>query len=286
MNEEEIKAFGKAGFIPGPDEEEDGFLERVKAWQKLPELKDAFLKNGEKIEPKELFPFFKKLEKALAIAPRWIFFFYSNKRLTPWQGGATWVMEAKQKVPYPLVQLRRRFKKGCGYLYQAEELLFHETIHAIRAHFNQPKYEEHLAYYFSKKKIRRFLGPLFRSPLETTFLLVSLLFPILCQTLFFLSESPLTFFLAERTPLVPLSAIFLFMTRLLLERRLFKKTLQKLSLLFPSLKHAIAIAIRMTDEEISLFASLPVEALHRLIQEKGESSLRWKQILLQFQENE
>ena len=157
MTDEELLAYAKRGLIPGPHEDEMAFLERAsKAVPlNLPEWKEvsSFTEN--------LYGF----------AVDWVPCTYSNHKLPFWEGAATWISEDK----LPSIQLRRSFKKGKYFGYQRTEVLSPEAIHAARCMFEEPHFEEILAFRTSSSPLRRFLGPLFRKPWES--LLFILFFP-------------------------------------------------------------------------------------------------------------
>jgi len=65
------------------------------------------------------------------------------------------------KGDLPWVQLKKSLKKGSLLNYHRVDLLSHEAIHVARMGFQEPFFEECLAYRTSSRRWRRFLGPLF-----------------------------------------------------------------------------------------------------------------------------
>jgi len=182
---DQLRDLGNAGFIVGPNESEIDFVKRVDTLKNLAQNPHSFLKEGE-YQP--LICDFQEL----GANPEWIPQTYSNRRLLPWQGAASWIFTTKQGIHYPMVQLRTGFKKGRFLFYDRDEVLRHEALHAIRLTFNEPRYEEILAYFHSKKRWRRWLGPIFRKPWDALFFtaLIFLSLSLQITSLFFSKLSP------------------------------------------------------------------------------------------------
>jgi hypothetical protein len=102
------------------------------------------------------------------------------------------------------------------------DILHHESIHAAREAFNEPQFEEVLAYSISSSPWKRFLGPLFQRMWE---------FPLCLASLFFF---PYTF---------PVPAFFFF--RLVYKQILFHRLKKKVPL--PAI-------LCLTDREIRTLA--------------------------------
>ena len=156
---------GKMGFIPGPGENEGEFLKRVEV---LKTLSQSSNKHFRKDECVSLNICSKVIEATLGWVPKT----YSNYKLLPWEGAVLWSFKTPEGYSFPMIQLRKRFKKGYFLFYKLEKVIHHEAIHALRSVFDEMRFEEILAYSISKKKWRRILGPLFRKPKQTcTFIL-------------------------------------------------------------------------------------------------------------------
>ncbi|MCI5051715.1 MAG: hypothetical protein MRY21_01095 [Simkaniaceae bacterium] len=83
---------------------------------------------------------------------------YSNAGLSPFEAAVTWIDHS------PQIQLRKVFQNKANWLgYSKSEILEHERLHLARAAFDEPLFEEILAYSLSPKKYRRLLGPFFRN---------------------------------------------------------------------------------------------------------------------------
>ena len=171
----EINLCNRFGFIPGPKESEEAFKERIKTLEKLfenpPEGVDHFLTDTDWKGALE------KTEELFGFAPDWIVAHYSNKQLPFFQGAATWITE-RAGVRIPIVQLREGFERG-RYLgiYSRDEILAHETVHAVRMCFDEPIFEEFFAYQTSLSRFRKFLGPLFQNSWESYLFIFFLFIP-------------------------------------------------------------------------------------------------------------
>jgi len=156
MTDQELLALDKMGLIPGPGEGEQAFLARVAQSRKN-------FEKGEWI-PESHWDWVREyLHQMFHVKPLYICAFYSNRRLAPWQGAATWI----EGRTLNSIQLRENLKKG-SYLgiYTREEILAHEAVHAVRSGFEENRYEEFFAYMTSEKKWRRVLGPILQNPWE------------------------------------------------------------------------------------------------------------------------
>jgi hypothetical protein len=174
MTDEELLSLDAQGFIPGPGEEEADFRRRVEAVQ------EAFLKLGDESIPHAHWEYAgAKLRGLFKFSPNSLPAFYSNRALTPWQGAAAWV-ERGQVIA---IQLRKAFRKGSFLgIYDRDELLAHEAVHAARSAFPKDRWDEFFAYMTSERSWRQVLGPIVQRPWEIwPFLFFSLagaLFPI------------------------------------------------------------------------------------------------------------
>jgi len=267
---EKLKELGEAGFIPGPDETNSNFVKRV-----------DILKNSNLLKEGEYQPLVCDFQ-GLGAKPEWIPQTYSNRRLLPWQGAASWIFTTPEGIKFPMIQLRHGFKKGHFLFCDRDEVLRHEAVHAIRLAFNEPRFEEILAYYHSKKKWRRLLGPLFRKPSEAL-LFVSLIFLSLAlqvSSLFFFNSPFLP--IIKIATLLPFADLLIRFIKVIKDHRILRKALQTLHNLFPNQKDPFEIVLRLKDSEIEQLATKPLEELLIYIKKETFSSLRWQQILAQF----
>lgn len=276
LSKEELKHLGEEGIIPGPDESEELFVKRIDILKRINKDPPKVLKgkNFEKWDP--------DFHQELGAIPNWLPLIYSNQGLPLWQGGVMWVFETPNYDKIPMIQLRKGFKKGKFLFYSKDEVLLHEVLHAIRIGFNEPRFEEVLAYYHSKSKWRRFFGPLFRKPSHALFFISLIFISLMAQatSLFFLT-SPLFLYL-KIFILLPLIDLTLRSAILIKDQRLLKKSLKKLSEIFSNQKEVFSVVIRLKDSEIQKFATEPIEKILDYIEEETPKSIRWRQILAQF----
>ncbi len=160
-------------------------------------------------------------------------FSFSNKGLLPWEGGCLWEREGEK----PLLQLRKVFKKQERFLwlYTRTEIIAHELVHARRLHFNEPIFEEVLAYRTSSSAFRRFFGPLFRSSKESLFFVLTL------PTLFFL-------------PMIYIGVLGFFLIRLFRVQCLFARAKRRLMKDLGDEERVFQHLILLTDKEIITIA--------------------------------
>ncbi len=226
MTDEELVAFNRSGFIPGPLETESQFLQRVES------TKSAYFKLGVSAIPKAHWAWADaQLNTLFDFTPTCLPAFYSNTSLTPWQGAAAWV-ERGQVIA---IQLRESFKKGSFLgMYDRGELLAHESVHAARSAFPKDPWDEFFAYMTSQRSWRRVLGPIIQNPWEVWPLFV------LCL----LSAVLKIFFLGV--------AIWVGMgfSRLIRRHRILRKASDTLRDLGYSDEKARSLLLRLTDAEI------------------------------------
>lgn len=221
------------GFLVGPNETEEEFSNRIRKTTEL------------LLDPK-----FPELPcGTFSIISPSLLCLRSSKKLPFWFGGMTWICEIEKTI-IPVLQLPKRMRFSW---IQEAEVITHEQIHALRALFQEPKFEEILAYRTSRSPFRRNVGPLFQTDRE------SFLF-LLCAV-----AGPFT--------LVPLMTISLLLfTRLILRQRTFAKALKRLSVVY---KEPEKVIVCLTDQEILLYSKKKENLIDR-------SSLRWRQIQAVF----
>lgn len=204
--------WGRRGLIPGPYESEEEFLARVSNLKVEPD--QNLWERSHKITS-HLFDF----------SIDWVPLYFSNKKLSFWEGAALWVSKS------PAIQLRENFKKGSYLGYKLEEVLAHEAVHAARILFEEPQFEEVLAYRTSKNRLRKWIGPLFRKPWEAFVFMLTF------------GASLLGYFW------LPLSFLAWLGFKLAWAQWTLQRCLKKLPL---------SVVVCLTDEEIRRFSSLPL----------------------------
>lgn len=223
-----FKAY-KRGLIPGPKETEEEFLKRVEACKVHSNLSS-------------------RTQEVFGFSIDWVPVTVSNKNLFPWEGAAIWIMS---DAP-PQIQLREHFFKTKLFQKDMDEFLAHEAVHAARMMFEEPQFEEILAYQTSKNRFRKFWGPLFRSSKESLLLVSVLAATLACG-----------WFLPWQIYLLPMSVLVFFCVRLVRSQRIFDKCLKKTSLPF---------MLCLSDEEIRLFSQFSEEEIKAYVD--GQASLR------------
>jgi len=187
----------RRGLVPGPHESEEAFLLRASKrtalaeWNEIPPLNPEW---GFRVD--------------------WVPLEYSSKKLRPWEGAIFW--------EGPRIQLHPSLQKGKLFGNTREDLLHHESVHAAREAFNEPLFEEVLAYSASRSSWKRFWGPLFERSWE---------FPLFAILAFLL-------------PFIPFFAgalLLLFLGRLLYKQVLFSKRKRN---------YPFSVLVCLTDQEI------------------------------------
>ncbi|GAB5411436.1 MAG: hypothetical protein ChlgKO_05500 [Chlamydiales bacterium] len=151
----------------------------------------------------------------------WLLYKISNKKLPPWEAAATWVIEY-QGVQIPFLQVRERYAEN-------EEVWNHELVHIMRIAFNEPRFEEIIAFDQSKSRFRKWLGPLFRTPKESLLFLAVVVLSSIAGIFY-----PLAF-------LLPVALFFTFIIRLFRDLRTFSRCKKV---------NSLEDILRMSDEEI------------------------------------
>ncbi len=287
LDDTQLIQLSKEGFIAGPDEDEESFLKRVDYCKNLKNhLFDEFgnelapLRSEEEDQEAFLEESFSLTEPLFDVKPDWVPLFFSNYKLLPWHGGCAWIFQKEETTPWAsLLQLRKEFrkKKSLLGLYKREELIAHELAHTCRMTFNEPLFEEIIAYQCQGRSWQRWLGPLIQKRIE------AVLFVLLLLTLFFidfalLASGQLEIFQSfQWLKIFPALLLTYALFRLYNKRRLFHSLKEKLTQLFNS-QIAQAILFRLTDNEIiHLSKQTPEDILH-FAEKQKETSPRWRQL--------
>lgn len=277
----ELLKLNENGLIPGPQESSEHFQERVGyclslnlellSRFELPNVLDT-TENQQLIQ--EAAPITRKL---YGFVSEWVPILFSNHKLAPWHGGCAWIFQLTENTPMgAFLQLRTAFAKGKRYLglYNRKELVAHELSHVGRMAYQEPIFEEVLAYRSSESKFRRWWGPIVKSSWEAL-LFVFLLLLSLSVDLYALFH-PALYSLALKVKLLPLLLLFIGIVRLWVRHNEFEKCLRNLNELTKDRQKSEAVIYRLTDKEIILFSSSTTESIRQYIQQ--QDSLRWKVI--------
>lgn len=218
------------GLIPGPAESEEAFLLRIKKAQPLfhVEWKDVTSPFGFVID--------------------WVPISYSNKQIAWWEGAATWISEDQ----LPQIQLRKKFQNGSFLGYQRSDVLAHEAVHAARMCFEEPQFEEILAYATSSQAWKRFLGPLFNRTWQPLLLILAMVAGIFW-------------------PLIPLVFIGFSLGWLNYKQSIYRRCCRRFSLSF---------VLCLTDAEMRKFAEMDEKELISYLENSSTLLSRLKRLLM------
>lgn len=245
---ERLIELNRRGLIHAPDESDDTFFLRCRRASSSTASPPSTL-------AKSLFD----------IEPDWVWMVYDNKGLRFWEGGCTWT-----KSDHITLQLNKAFQKKESYLgYSRDEVIAHELVHVVRGQFEEPIFEEILAYQTSPSAFRRFFAPLFRTARESLFFMVSLTV--------LLAASFLNLF--QMAAFIGLFCLMLGGTcRLLWAQHTFNKTQKKLHKLVGK-ERSLAVMIRLTDREIIRFSKMAIEEVESYARKMSKIQMRWQQIV-------
>jgi hypothetical protein len=290
--DQKLLLLNKQGFIPGPDENLKDFLLRVENTKKLSIDPKKFFKEKNQ---EFLFDFDNKVKK-----PRWNFtrsqlinlfdfspidltLFYSDKKLSFFQGAATWIVELQDKLKIPILQFRKKLHRSTYLkIYTLDELLAHEAIHCARVAFDEPKYEEIFAYMSSSSMLRKHLGPIVNNTKEVIIFFSNLFFYLLFQIFYTFTLYRPFIYISSCFGVILFSYLSLGLFRLFLKKIKLKKTFKKLLKVLKDKKKARAVLFRLTDKEIENFSKLKKEDILLYLQKNEEKSLRLKVINLAY----
>lgn len=270
LSKDLLANYRKQGFIIGPNESEENFLQRVHI------CKDSLPERFFPISSPKLFnknqiltllthnSLYQHKKYAILLATfSWMPIFVSNYKLPFWIGGVVWIC-SEDNVAVPILQLRRPFKKRSRInLYSPVEICMHEALHAMRTSFEEPKFEEFLAYSTSPNTLHKRLGPLFQTSFESTIFLICLLLGSFGSFFSFLATLPFFIYLS-----------FLIL-RLCFRHKAMFNCIKNIENLFPHID-AFSVTIHLTDKEIWQFSKMSLEELSLYI--RSQSCLRWRQI--------
>jgi hypothetical protein len=280
INDEQLLAYNQQGLIPGPQETEEEFIRRA---EYCLNLKNTLAESSGEKSP---FDFTNDLSNLLTkefhlydMHPSWVPVFFSNHKLNPWHGGCAWIFQLTETSPTAaLFQLRKSLQKSNTYLgyYDRKELVTHELAHVGRMVFDEPKFEEMIAYRTSKSTLRKWLGPIIQTSSEGA-LFAFLLMTILMIDLFILFFGHIeTFSFILALKIVPIALFGYGLIRLQKKHRQLNATSKKLLSMTNSAEKADTILYRLTDLEIASFGKLSPELIKKYICEEKERSLRWR----------
>lgn len=272
------------GLIPGPREGSEAFIKRVDysldLINHLPEEIKVHLSGGTLTKPKILLEGANALKKKYDSFPDWTLLFFSNYKLPYWHGGCAWIFQMMEDNPTSaLIQLREAFSRSSKYLgiYDRKELLAHELCHVGRMMFQEPKFEEILAYRTANSSYRRWLGPLFQSSIESSLFLLFLFMLIVFDSFLLASNRSDAYFFALWLKVIPVGILIALLGRLWIRQKTYASCIENLKKCVVPGKEE-ATAFRLQDHEIILFSKSLPEQIKDYASLKSKDELRWQVI--------
>jgi len=293
LSDQELLTLNQQGLIPGPDESESAFCQRVAQAKSLSLETDPSL--GKPCLLQELYPSSASgknqafiTQQLFDIFPSWVPVFFSNYQLFPWQGGCAWFYQLSEEGPMEACfQLRKQFANSARYLgiYSRDELIAHESVHIGRMLFEEPKFEEILAYRTATSAFRRWFSPIVQSSKESLLFVLVLLLTMLLEFFFLLYEISDTMHLILGLKSLLVMGVALGVARLWKRQRQFKKCLEVVEKAVHEKQKALAVVYRLTDQEIINFSHFSSAQIKEYIESQRTQSLRWRVISLAYCKN-
>lgn len=287
MDEENLIKWNDLGLICSENETEEEFARRAEYCLNLTNQLEEYvgtelpLDQAGLASPEILEEASNETQTLYGIKPAWVPVFFSNEKLSAWQGGAAWIFQWDETSSLgALIQLRKSFEKKEVYLglWSRKELLTHELAHVGRMGFEEKKYEEVLAYRSSKRFFTRYFGPLFQSSFESMSF-VLLLMAIVFIDVLLLATGSVDFFdklmWLKAVPAVFLGALCV---RLWRRQRNFGRTREKLVGMYGETGNFILY--RLLDQEIDAFSRMSNAEIQAYL--TTPQSLRTKQLFLRY----
>lgn len=283
LQDVELISLFQEGYIPGPNESEEAFLKRIAYNRTLHKELDPEFEQSDRAK-ELLLESFNVTNRVFGFSLKETPILFSNKKLGLFHGGCAWIFQKEEGGPIgAFFQLRRHFKDHEFFLkiYSRKEILAHEAFHAARMAFEEPRYEEILAYRSSASPFRRKWGALFRSSKELLIILITKkLFLVLILVPIFLSVSTLPeIYLHVAIFILLLLIPTALALRLTWARNRLDKVFKNLQKLTNSGEKADHIVTCLTDDEIDRYALLSEEEVHGVIASRAAHSLRERLIL-------
>lgn len=284
-NKLDWKQWNEQGLIPGPGETQEEFIKRVQFCQNLSnELKvkshnqppfDLTATASENIY-EDAFHLSYKLH---GITPWWVPIVFSNYQLSTWHGGCAWIFQLDKDTPTSgFLQLRKNFQNRCWYMgiYNRRELIVHELAHVGRMLYQEPVFEEILAYRSSDSKFRRYFGPIVQSSSESLLFTILLGLVLIADLILLFFNIPFASTIALWLLILPFTLLILAIIRIIKRQAQFHNCLKNLKKIYKSHKIAKHFIYRLTDKEIILFSKMKPSEIATYIQSHHFSSFRWE----------
>ena len=283
----QLLEWNRRGFIPGPDESEVEYLARVEYCLKLRSQLPDSLKNEAPFtwSPAEQEHILEKTvqntKKYYDIALDWIPLFFNDYHLPPWHGGCAWIFqEESSQQTGAILQLRRAFASSPTYLkiYHRDEVLTHELCHVGRMKFEEPLFEEFLAYRSSPSTLRRWLGPIVQSQWESLLFVGTLLLILILEFSALLLGQETLYTMALWAKIVLLGILLLGLGRLWRRHRQLNRCFERIKAVVGDGPQANGVIYRLTDNEILAFSQGEPLDIKRFVEVNRSRTLRWHTI--------
>lgn len=218
------------------------------------------------------------------INPSWVSVEYSNEDLRAWEAGCTWFGDSAD-IP-PTIQLNSSFEHASTYLgiYNKDEVLSHEYVHAIRAPLGSSAFEEIFAYLlsytnakspFSKLALgfRTALGPLFKETWESLLLVILFALLLLLTIADCVVDSSLLSHCMVAMASLSFAAFAYLIIRLAVRWWQWWRCKRHLDSLMGA--SCLPLMVRLVDEEIILFSRQKPQAIQAWIASQN-ANFRWQ----------
>jgi hypothetical protein len=140
--------------------------------------------------------------------------------------------------------------------------------------YDEPEFEEILAYRTTSKKLRKWLGPIIQSSRESLLFMGTVALITMANFALLALEYPLPLHIALSMWLIPLILFLMAFIRLAKRQWIFKQCCRQLKTVFGlSAQKAHSLVYRLSDNEISLFARSSPGAIGTFMSE--QDSFRW-----------
>ena len=263
----DLLAIAQSGFWPGPGESEDHFIKRIEHNKRrdvqTPDLFNLERKNS----------ILHITQTAFGIAQLEIPVVFQNQGLSFWEGAVLWIEDASG-LAIASIQIRENFLNGSYLFYHIEEVVAHEILHAARIEYDEPKYEEIIAYRTSPQSIRKYIGPLFATVKDTCIFIglfaFGLIFELIALFLGILDQVPFLSF--------PVFWILLLGSRLYLRQRKFNTALSHLEKVLPRPLEALSVIAKLKDKEIDALAGIACCQVVDFLEKQSDSELRMRML--------
>jgi hypothetical protein len=284
INDQSLKDMNKQGLIPGPGESESSYFDRVdyclQIHKHLSEQTGLPLPTPTHSDTStSLEEAYQLTQELYDISPKWVPIIYDNHKLSLWHGGCAWIFQSDEESPLSaFLQLRKplKNKENLFGFFNKREIIAHEMCHVGRMAFEEPLFEEVLAYRTSKSSFRRWIGPIVKNSIESGLFVLILMMIFMLDAFFVFFGSEQAFYQAMWLKLIPLLLVFYGIFRLTKYHRQLDRCLENLKKLSGSESTASAITYRLTDQEILLFGKSSPEEIRAYANKQKKSSLRWK----------